>query len=149
MFWLRKKCSSVFSVMSHDNSVKWRALNWTADIWFLVKALGVFSWPLCPHLLQGPPSLISSRYPRALFPRGKCSWDVQLITLLSLVQRLRMDGALPLFPRCTFMVWFLRREYSFTSFDFFVVIHMVVDWCGRLRYVMEYSTRKELCKPRR
>jgi hypothetical protein len=63
------------------------------------KDKSLFSSPKRPDPSSGPPSLISYRY------RGKIGRSVILTIQFYLAPRLRMSGAIPLFPLYAFMVW--------------------------------------------
>jgi hypothetical protein len=62
----------------------------------------------------------SNGYPELLL-RGQSSRFVRLTTLLHLVPRLIMRGALPPFPQCVLMAWYLlthRDRFIFTVYTF-------------------------------
>jgi hypothetical protein len=76
--------------------------------------LGIFSSPLRPERLWGPPSLLSNRY-QVLFPWGQSGRGVKLTTHLHLVPRSKMRRAIPPLPQYVFMAWFLvKHKVNFT-----------------------------------
>jgi hypothetical protein len=64
----------------------------------------IFSSPLHPDQLWGPPSLLSYGYQGAL-SLGVKQLGTKLATHLHLVLRSRMLGAIPPFPQYNFMAW--------------------------------------------